>query len=110
MQVSGSAEPGSEVTVNGVPVAVAPDGSFHALVNTGKGRTSITVTATDGAGNSATRTLHAVGVGEPAPAPKSPWSGTWSLAGQLLALASLVLLSALAMDVVRRRRATSRRE
>jgi len=88
-------------------VAVAPDGSFHAVVNTVKGRTSVTVSATDGAGNSVTKTLPYVMVQEPAPAPKSPWSGTWSLAGQVLALGSLVLLSALAMDILRRRRASS---
>ena len=104
LEVSGTTEPGAGLEINGMPVAVAPDGSFHALVGIGKDRTSIKVTATDEAGNSATQTFPGIKYEPPGSAAPSPWAGTWNLAGQLLALAILIPVIAIVWELARRRR------
>lgn len=52
--VSGKAEPGSTVTVNGVQATVGSDGSWSATVALQPGKNTLTVTATDPAGNQTT--------------------------------------------------------
>ncbi len=54
--VTGKAEPGSVVTVNGVVATVNPDGTWSATVPLNPGENSLTVTATDSAGNQASTT------------------------------------------------------
>lgn len=54
--ISGKAEPGSSITVNGVKTAVADDGSWSATIALTPGTNTIAVTATDAAGNSTTVT------------------------------------------------------
>lgn len=52
--VQGTTEPGARVEVGGTAAAVAPDGSFQARVALDPGANTVTVTATDAAGNRAT--------------------------------------------------------
>jgi len=54
--VSGTTEPGTTLTVNGLVAAVAPDGSFSFRIALIEGENVITATARDPAGNSATLT------------------------------------------------------
>jgi hypothetical protein len=54
--VSGAAEPGSTVTVNGVKTTVNADGNWSATVALKSGSNPVTVTATDPAGNTTTQT------------------------------------------------------
>ena len=54
--ISGKAEPGSTVTVNGVKTAVGADGTWSATVALKPGANPVTVTATDAAGNTTTQT------------------------------------------------------
>lgn len=54
--ISGKAEPGSTVTVNGVKTTVAADGTWTATISLKPGSNSVTVTATDAAGNATTQT------------------------------------------------------
>jgi hypothetical protein len=49
--VSGEAEPGASVAVNGEPVVVAGDGAFSAAIAALPGDNAVTVVATDPAGN-----------------------------------------------------------
>lgn len=55
--VSGTAEPGSTVVVNGVEVHVSQSGGFSVAVALLPGANTIDVTATDAAGNTATSTV-----------------------------------------------------
>jgi flagellin-like hook-associated protein FlgL len=52
--VSGTTEPGAILVVNGVTAAVGDDGSFSCEIALVEGDNTITVTATDASGNSAT--------------------------------------------------------
>lgn len=52
--VSGTTEPGAVLVVNGVTAAVGDDGSFSCEIALVEGVNTITVTATDASGNSAT--------------------------------------------------------
>jgi flagellin-like hook-associated protein FlgL len=52
--VSGTTEPGVLLTVNGFVVTVAADGTFSVLLALSEGSNTITATATDDAGNTAT--------------------------------------------------------
>jgi hypothetical protein len=63
--VHGQTEAGANVTVDGTPVSVAPDGSFAATVPLVPGSNQITIRATDAAGNTATvkRTVVRTGAG-----------------------------------------------
>jgi len=54
--VSGKAEPGTTVTVNGVKTDVKPDGTWSATVTLQPGQNTVTVAATDQAGNVTTQT------------------------------------------------------
>ena len=54
--VTGKAEPGSTVTVNGVNTTVSADGTWSATVALQSGKNTVTVTATDSAGNATTQT------------------------------------------------------
>jgi hypothetical protein len=54
--ITGKAEPGSTVTVNGVQATVGEDGSWSAVVSLKPGTNEVTVTATDSAGNTTTNT------------------------------------------------------
>ncbi len=54
VRIAGTTEPGARVSVDGYAAAVATDGSFSIVVPLGAGATTITVTATDAAGNVAT--------------------------------------------------------
>jgi len=54
--ISGRAEPGSSVTVNGVKTTVNPDGSWQATVALEQGANTVTISATDPAGNTTTET------------------------------------------------------
>lgn len=54
--ISGKAEPGSVVTVNGVKTAVNPDGTWSTTVALQPGSNTVTVSATDPAGNVTTQT------------------------------------------------------
>jgi PKD repeat protein/predicted nucleic acid-binding Zn-ribbon protein len=49
--ISGWTDPDAGVTVNGVPVAVLPDGTFSAVISLSEGANDINVTATDSVGN-----------------------------------------------------------
>jgi hypothetical protein len=53
--VSGRAEPGSTVSVNGRPVATSSNGSFSTEIALKEGRNPVTVKVTDRAGNEQTR-------------------------------------------------------
>ena len=55
--VRGTAEPGAKVTVNGEQASVAANGSFSAVVSLKSGKNTITVQATDGAGNADSKTV-----------------------------------------------------
>jgi len=55
--VEGRAEPGSVVTINGIPVKVSSNGSFSGELSLRAGGNTITVEATDDAGNAATKTV-----------------------------------------------------
>jgi hypothetical protein len=57
--VTGTAEPGSNVTVNGLRVLVRPDGSFNYELELKEGKNKIVVVSTDKAGNSNTVTRYA---------------------------------------------------
>lgn len=54
--ISGKAEPGSTVTVNGVKTTVNADGTWTATVALTPGKNTVTVAATDPAGNTITET------------------------------------------------------
>ena len=54
VMVSGTTEPGVDFAVNGMMVAVEPDGSFSCLIALVEGVNTIAATATDASGNSAT--------------------------------------------------------
>ena len=54
--VSGTTEPGATITVDGAPVTVAGSGAFTTSVTLSEGANTITVVATDAAGNSVTVT------------------------------------------------------
>ena len=54
--ISGKAEPGSTVTVNGVKTTIAADGTWSATVALQPGTNTVTVAATDPAGNITTQT------------------------------------------------------
>lgn len=53
--VSGKAEPGSSVMVNGVKTTVAADGTWTATVALAPGKNTVTVASTDPAGNTTTQ-------------------------------------------------------
>lgn len=55
--VSGTTEPGVDLTVNGMMVAVGPDGSFSCMIALVEGVNAIVATATDASDNSATVTI-----------------------------------------------------
>ncbi|MGE5048171.1 MAG: FecR domain-containing protein, partial [Deltaproteobacteria bacterium] len=55
--VRGTASPGSEVTIDGAPAAVAADGSFHVRVPAAQGRKSVLLDIRDAAGRRAHRTV-----------------------------------------------------
>lgn len=55
VQVAGSTEPGATVTLNGAPVEVGPDGMFSAAFTLRPGLNTLTVVATDAAGNRASQ-------------------------------------------------------
>ena len=57
--VSGVTEPGATVALNGLAVAVGPDGSFAIRLGLVEGTNTIVATATDTAGNVATETVTA---------------------------------------------------
>lgn len=54
--ISGTVEPGSVVTVNGVKTEVAADGSWSSTIALQSGKNAVTVSATDPAGNTTTYT------------------------------------------------------
>lgn len=54
--ISGKAEPGSVVTVNGVKTTTNSDGTWSATVALQAGKNTVTVAATDSAGNTTTNT------------------------------------------------------
>ena len=54
VDVAGRTEPGSQVVVNGLPVAVASNGSFSIRIGLVEGMNTIVATARDAAGNVAT--------------------------------------------------------
>lgn len=54
--ISGTAEPGSVVTVNGVKTEVAADGTWSTTLALQSGKNTVTVSATDPAGNTSTYT------------------------------------------------------
>ena len=54
--ISGKAEPGSTVTINGVKTTVASDGAWTATVALQTGQNTLAITATDAAGNVTTQT------------------------------------------------------
>lgn len=56
-EITGTTEPGAVVDVNGRPVVVSPSGGFSIFVELSAGANALLVTATDEAGNNATRTL-----------------------------------------------------
>jgi len=56
-EVDGMASPGSEVTVDGTPIAVAPDGSFHQVVPRRSGEHSVRVDIRDPSGREKTGTV-----------------------------------------------------
>jgi uncharacterized protein YheU (UPF0270 family) len=55
--VTGQSEPGATVSINGVVAAVEPDGSFACSLALIEGENTITATATDPAGNSASTSV-----------------------------------------------------
>jgi hypothetical protein len=56
--IQGKAEPGSRVTVNGVPLLVAKDGTFTHQVDLASGRNKVEFSVTDPAGNTVTKTAY----------------------------------------------------
>ena len=56
-EITGSTEPGATVEVNGKQVAVFVSGEFSTVVELSPGVNTLVVTATDDAGNNATKTL-----------------------------------------------------
>ncbi len=91
--VSGRAEAGAVVKVNGAVVPAFPDGSFTTAVPLTEGSNMITVTATDAAGNRATAAV-AVGYTAPAPAGLAEALAQLAAANASLAAAKASLASA----------------
>lgn len=60
IMVSGVAEPGAIVAINGARAPVAPDGSFSLPIALVEGTNPITAVATDPAGNTATETVYVI--------------------------------------------------
>ena len=56
-EITGSTEPGATIDVNGKQVAVFASGEFSTMVELSPGANILVVTATDDAGNNATKTL-----------------------------------------------------
>ena len=54
----GNTEPGSKVTINGIPILVAADGSFTTEIDLQDGRNKVVVSINDPAGNSITKTAY----------------------------------------------------
>lgn len=77
--VSGQAEPGAQVTVNGQPTPVNADGGFVVVVKPSAGGTAVTVAMTDAAGNSASAAQTVTLTGPPpAQATLKDLAGHWS--------------------------------
>ena len=57
VMVAGTTEPGVDLSVNGMMVAVEPDGSFYCLIVLVEGVNTIVATATDASDNSATASV-----------------------------------------------------
>lgn len=56
-EIDGKAAPSSEVTVDGAPVGMAADGSFHQIVPRSRGKRSVLVAIRDPAGREKTHTV-----------------------------------------------------
>ncbi|HYA10849.1 MAG TPA: Ig-like domain-containing protein [Thermoplasmata archaeon] len=56
-KVTGTTEPGASVSVNGVMAAVSPTGSFSVVITLSEGANTLTATAKDAAGNSASTSV-----------------------------------------------------
>jgi FecR-like protein len=56
-EIDGRAAPSSEVTVDGVPIAVAGDGSFHQTVPRSRGKRSVLVAIRDSSGREKTHSV-----------------------------------------------------
>jgi len=52
VRISGMAAPGANVTVNGAPVGIHPDGTWSVTLSVGHGRTVLTVAAVSATGSS----------------------------------------------------------
>ena len=57
ISISGTTEPWVDLTVNGIPVPVALNGTFRAVVNVAEGPNEFELVATDDVGNSVNRTV-----------------------------------------------------
>ena len=56
-EVEGEASPGSQVTVDGIPVSLGPDGRFHQRVDRKPGKSAAVVTIEDPLGRQKTHTV-----------------------------------------------------
>jgi FecR-like protein len=70
--VSGTAPPGAEVTIDGAPDAAAADGSFHVRVPAAAERTSVRVAVRDAAGRRTSRSVPCGRLAAPARADDEP--------------------------------------
>jgi len=93
--VVGITEPGASVTVNGVPVTVDAFGKFSTSVTLDQGRNTITVKASDAAGNSAQDKTVKVTVNPPVSGGLADQSWMWAAIGLGLAIAIIFPLTIL---------------
>jgi hypothetical protein len=56
--IQGKVEPGAKLTINGVPVLVAADGTFTYQLDLSSGRNKVEYSVTDAAGNTVTKTSY----------------------------------------------------
>jgi hypothetical protein len=97
VDVVGITEPGASVTVNGVAVMVDPFGKYMTSVTVKRGKNDIKVVSSDGAGNSASKTISVVGTTTQADEPDNNW--LWTVVGLVIALGVMLPLTAMLVSV-----------
>jgi hypothetical protein len=93
----GTVEPGSRVTVNGLPVSVAGDGSFSATYDLSAGQNRFVIRVMDPAGNVTERTLLVYYSGG---APPAAVTGPAPVSGSTLFLVAVVVLIVVLVGVI----------
>ncbi len=96
--VSGLSEPGARVSVNGAPVVVDAEGRFSTTQTLRRGSNTITVTASDEAGNTETKSVTLKVVERPAAiVEETGW--VWTASGLLIALGIMIPLTTLFITI-----------